>query len=61
MAGIDVPDNIIERYRNATTKEEGEAIGIALAREIMEMADFCDGYYFSFPFNRVHMLKKILN
>ena len=31
------------------------------AREIIaKTTDFVDGYYFSFPFNRVHMLKKII-
>ena len=43
------------------SREEGENCGIRLAREFMAMTDdFADGYYFSFPFNRVHMLKKIL-
>ena len=44
------------------TKEEGEETGIQIAREIIaKTEDFVDGYYFSFPFNRVHMLEKILN
>ena len=60
MTGIDVPDEIVERYDSSMTKEEGENTGIAIAREIMNMASFCDGYYFSFPFNRVYMLKKIM-
>ena len=43
------------------TREEGEQAGVELAREMMELtADFADGYYFSFPFNRVSMLEKIL-
>ena len=43
------------------TKEEGEAVGIEIAREVMaQTADFVDGYYFSFPFNRVYLLEKIL-
>lgn len=60
MTGIDVPDSVVERYNNALTKEDGENTGIEIAKEIMKMADFCDGYYFSFPFNRVYMLDKIL-
>lgn len=60
MTGIDVPDEIIERYKSDMTKEEGEAVGISIAKEIMEMSSFCDGYYFSFPFNRVYMLKEII-
>ena len=43
------------------TKEEGEQAGIQLAKEMMALTDdFADGYYFSFPFNRVGMLEKIL-
>lgn len=35
--------------------------GVQLAKEIMALTDdFADGYYFSFPFNRVSMLEKIL-
>ena len=43
------------------SRQEGEKAGIGLAREMMAlMDDFADGYYFSFPFNRVHMLEPIL-
>ena len=39
----------------------GEAVGINLAKEVIKMTEaFVDGYYFSFPFNRVYMLDKIL-
>ncbi len=61
MTGIDVDDEVLSRYREDMTKAEGEEVGIELAKEIMEMTkDFADGYYFSFPFNRVSMLEKIL-
>lgn len=61
MTGIDVTDEVLSRYHEHMTREEGEMAGILLAREIMELTDdFADGYYFSFPFNRVHMLEKIL-
>ena len=61
MTGIDVDDEVLARYRVDMTKEEGEQTGIELAREIMALTeDFVDGYYFSFPFNRVSMLEKIL-
>lgn len=62
MTGIDVDDEVLSRYRADMTKEEGEQAGIELAREIMELTkEFVDGYYFSFPFNRVSMLAKILS
>lgn len=61
MTGIDVTDEVLARYREDMTREEGELAGIQLAKEMMELtADFADGYYFSFPFNRVSMLEKIL-
>lgn len=61
MAGINIPEDIIGRYEESMTREQGEAVGCAVAKEIIKMTeDFADGYYFSFPFNRVHMLKKIL-
>ena len=61
MTGINVTDEILARYRDDMTKEEGEQTGIEIARQIIEKtSDFVDGYYFSFPFNRVHMLAKIL-
>ena len=61
MTGIEVTDEVLVRYRADMTKEEGEQVGIELAKEIMALTDdFADGYYFSFPFNRVEMLEKIL-
>ena len=61
MTGIDVTEEVLTRYRADMTREEGEQAGISLAKEMMELTDdFADGYYFSFPFNRVSMLKRIL-
>ena len=61
MAGIDVTDEVLSRYRADMTREEGEQAGIQLAKEVIAMTeDFADGYYFSFPFNRVYLLEKIL-
>ncbi|MBQ8592386.1 MAG: bifunctional homocysteine S-methyltransferase/methylenetetrahydrofolate reductase [Lachnospiraceae bacterium] len=62
MTGIDVTDEVLLRYREDMTREEGEQTGILLAKEMMALTEaFVDGYYFSFPFNRVGMLEKILN
>ena len=61
MTGIDVTEEVLSRYREDMTREEGETAGIELAKEMMALTeDFADGYYFSFPFNRVSMLEKIL-
>lgn len=62
IAGVSVTDEIIARYPENGSKEEGEAVGVAIAKEIIKYTqDFADGYYFSFPFNRVHLLKEIMN
>lgn len=61
ISGVNVTDEIISRYPENDSKEDGEAVGISLAKEVIRMVDdFADGYYFTFPFNRVHMLPKIL-
>lgn len=61
MAGIHVTEETVNRYREDMKREEGEAVGIAIAREIMEYTkDFAAGYYFSIPFNRVYLLDQIL-
>lgn len=62
ITGVNVTDEIIARYPEQGTKEEGEAVGIALAKEVIAMVeDFADGFYFSFPFNRIYLLPQILN
>lgn len=61
MTGIAVTDEVLARYSQDMTREEGEKAGIMLAKEMIALTEgFADGYYFSFPFNRVHMLDKIL-
>ncbi|SEW32630.1 bifunctional homocysteine S-methyltransferase/methylenetetrahydrofolate reductase [[Clostridium] fimetarium] len=59
--GIDIPDNIVARYRPEMSKEEGEETGAKIARELMEKLNpIVDGYYFMLPFNRVSLIGKIL-
>ena len=49
MAGIDVTDEVLSRYRADMTKKEGEEAGIKLAVDVIEKTkDVADGYYFSF-------------
>ena len=61
IAGVNVTEEIAARYPENGSREEGEAVGIEIAKEIIAYTDdFVDGYYFSFPFNRVYMLEKIL-
>lgn len=62
ISGINVPDDIVNRYQPEMSKEEAECVGASIAREIMEMLEpIADGYYFMLPFNRVSLMDKILN
>lgn len=61
ISGIGIDDEIVELFPEGATREQGEEIGVLLAKRAMEMCDdFADGYYFSFPFNRVYLLEKLL-
>ena len=60
MAGMSVPDEVLERYHADMSREEGEAVGAALAKELMQkLAPYVDGYYFMLPFNRVSLMERI--
>lgn len=62
MTGIAVTDAIVAQYGADMTRAEGEAVGVRIARDVIaQTADFADGYYFSFPFNRVYLLEQILD
>lgn len=61
MSGIEIPQELIERYPENGTREDGERVAVQIAREMMDIVrDFADGYYFSFPFNRVYLLEQIM-
>ncbi len=60
MAGIHVPEEIMERYRADMTREEGEMVGAEVAKELMKKLEpYVDGYYFMLPFNRVSLMEHI--
>ena len=60
MAGMDIPNEIVERYKEDFTREEGELVGAEIAKELMQKLEpFVDGYYFMLPFNRVSLMEKI--
>ena len=42
MAGMNVPDEIMEKYRADMTREEGEAAGAEIAKELMKKLDQSD-------------------
>lgn len=62
MTGIRVTDEIVNRFSTGMSREESEAEGVKIAAEIMdEVSSFTDGYYFTFPFNRVYLLDRIIH
>lgn len=61
ISGVNVTDEVIDRYPENAGREEGENVGVELAKEMIAATrDFADGYYFSFPFNRTYLLKRII-
>lgn len=61
MSDIHVTEEIVNLFSPEMTKEEGEAVGVHIARQMInETKDFVDGYYFSIPFNRVYLLEQIM-
>ena len=61
ISGVNVTDEVIEHYPETADREDGENVGVELAKEMIAATrDFADGYYFSFPFNRTYLLKRII-
>ena len=61
ISGVNVTDEVIERYPENADREDGENVGVELAKEMIAATrDFADGYYFSFTFNRTYLLKRII-
>lgn len=62
VPGIQVPEEYIERFDKNMTRQEAEAVGIALAVELAhKVRPHVDGFYFITPFNRIEMIVKIIN
>jgi homocysteine S-methyltransferase len=60
MGQINVPEEIISRYRPDMSREEAEEAGAEIAREVIAMLEpVADGYYLMLPFNRVSLMDKI--
>ena len=61
VAGIKIPQNIINKFDKNMGKEEAELLGIDIAVEIAnKMRNHVQGFYFITPFNRVKMVIKII-
>ncbi len=60
LAGINIPDNVIERFSPSMTREEAQKTGIEISAEIMDKVyPFADGFYFTIPFNRLSIAKEL--
>lgn len=47
ISGVNVTDEVIERYPENGDREDGENVGVELAKEMIAATrDFADGYYF---------------
>lgn len=61
VMGVHVPDSLVEKFSPDMSIEEGEAVGLANAKEMLAcIDDFTYGYYFNFPFNRTYLLDQLL-
>lgn len=62
MAGINVPDSVIDRYKEGLSREEYENIAVDISNEIIrKLKNIADGYYFMTPFNRYALIQKIID
>ncbi|MCM1157797.1 MAG: bifunctional homocysteine S-methyltransferase/methylenetetrahydrofolate reductase [Bacteroidales bacterium] len=62
LPGIDVPDEIICRYKAEMSRQEAEDTAEEISVEIGRKAmDFADGFYLMTPFNRVALINRIVN
>lgn len=60
MAGIELDEEIIEKYRNKN-REEGEELAYDISTKIIDaISDSIDGYYIITPFKRVELILRIL-
>lgn len=61
MPGIHVPDEVVAKYKEGASREEFEEAAIEISKEIIEMGKGIGaGFYFMTPFNRVSLVKSIL-
>lgn len=56
MPGIALPTDVLARFSDGMSREEGERAGIGAALEAaLRLADTADGYYIIAPFNRAYL------
>jgi homocysteine S-methyltransferase len=61
MAGIHIPDEVLERYAPDMSREAAQAVAVELSLELAhKLSDIADGYYFMTPFNRADLICEII-
>ena len=61
VAGIRIPENILNQFDRNMDKDKAELLGIEIAVELAnKMKEHVQGFYFITPFNRVEMIMKII-
>lgn len=61
VPGVYVPKELLERMGKANTKEEGQILGIEIAREMIEkIKDSVAGFAVSAPFGNVNTALAVL-
>lgn len=62
MPGIHVPDLVLDQYLPDMSRKEAEETAISISLDIIErLKDVADGYYFMTPFNRVSLIRRIID
>lgn len=61
VPGINIPQEIIDRFSPAMTREEGSKVGTEIAIELAKAyTPHADGFYFMTPFNRAEIVCNII-
>ena len=61
VPGINIPQEIIERFKPTMTREEGVAVGTEIAAELAKIyKPYADGFYFMTPFNRAEIVCDVI-
>lgn len=62
MPGINIPQEIIEKYAEGLTREQYEKVAVDISVSIInKLGDIADGYYFMTPFNRYGLIQRIID
>lgn len=62
MPGIEIPDRIINQYKEGMTREEYEKVAVDVSVDVIKkIQSVASGYYFMTPFNRYRLIQEIID